>query len=110
MKVKVLVFLPLLSACVPTPKHVCDLSTVNKSKVLGNVWTEMNKRHPGHSAFCATDKSADQFSFNSGKGECRIYLPCGESGAKGQILLHGDWIITFDPISSEVMEFYDVAW
>jgi len=110
MKIKYLVFLLLLPACVSSPEPVCDLSTVNKSQLMENIWAEMNNRYPGHSEFCRTDKSADQFSFYSGKGECRIYLPCSEPDAKGHTLLHGDWIVTFDPKSSNVKEFYDVAW
>ena len=100
----------LLSGCISAPETICDLSNVKKTQVMDNAWLAMDKRHPGHSEFCAVSKSADQFNFYSEKGECRVYLPCGESNAKGQTLLHGDWIISFDPTSSEVKNFYDVAW
>ena len=110
MKIRGIVFITLLSGCVSAPEATCDLSNVNRSQVLKNTWAAMDKRYPGHSEFCATSKSSDQFSFYSEKGECRIYLPCGESDAKGQTLLHGDWIVSFDSISSEVKKFYDVAW
>lgn len=110
MKIKSLVFVALLSGCISSPEVTCDLSNVNKSQVMRNVWAEMDIRYPGHSEFCATSNSPDQFSFYSEKGECRVYLPCGESDAQGKTLLHGDWIISFDSISSKVKNFYSVAW
>ena len=110
MNYKVVVLMSLLSGCVPTPETICDLSTVNKSQVMDNVWAAMDKRYPWHSEYCAVNKEANQFSFYSDRGGCRVYLPCAELNENGQSLLHGDWIISFDPISSEVKDFYDVAW
>jgi hypothetical protein len=110
MKISGIVYIALFSGCVSVPEATCDLANVNKSQVMKNTWTAMDERYPGHSEFCGNNKSADQFSFYTEKGECRVYLPCGESDAKGQTLLHGDWIIGFDPTSSEIKKFYDVAW
>jgi hypothetical protein len=110
MKIRNIVFIALLSGCVSAPKATCDLSSVNKSQVMKNTWAEMDERYPGHAEFCATRKSADQFSFYSENGECRVYLPCGELDDKRRTLLHGDWIISFDSTSSEIKKFYDVAW
>jgi len=110
MKIKVIFVVALLTGCVSSPEIACDLSNINKKQIMDKVWAAMDKRYPGHSEFCAKNENPDQFNFYSEKTECRVYLPCGESDAKGQTLLHGDWIISFDPTGSEVKKFYDVAW
>jgi hypothetical protein len=104
-----------LSACVSQEgsfaeyEGACDLSNQQKEKAWKNVTDELINRYPDHAPYCETEDPASSKLFSVVDGECRVYIACAKP-VNGGYLLHGDWIVTINEKTQEVISFYDVVW
>lgn len=90
-------------------ERLCALNAEQKEVAWQNVVEALIQEYPEHSQYCETEALASSKLFTVLNGECRVYLACAKS-ANGSTLLHGDWIVTVNEKTQEVIAFYDVAW
>ena len=91
------------------PEHMCALDSEQKEMAWRNVIDTLIQRYPEHSKYCETEALASSKMFAVQNDECQVYLACAKS-VNGSSLLHGDWIVTINEQTQEVIEFHDVVW
>ena len=111
----ILILLIFLTSCatqndrLPSVDRLCNFDEKQKEIAWSNVVNSLIMNYPEHSKYCEINEPASSQTFNVVSGECRVYLGCTGT-VEGHMLSHGDWVVTINEATQEVIEFHDVTW